>query len=292
VTEFELIDRILEVLGPAAAGGVIGPGDDASAIRPPEGALLISSIDTLVGGVHFPEDAPGELVGYRAMMVSLSDLAAMGAEPAQVLVGMTLETTDQSWALDVARGMREASLEVGAPLLGGNLARGGRSLTMSVHGFCPEHEVLTRGGAEPGQGIYVTGPLGAAAAAVRSQTLSDLDHPLTQRYFRPKARFDVLPGLKGSAAGTIDVSDGLLQDLGHLCDASGVGADLLSADVPVAHGATLDDALHGGDDYELLFSAAEPVPGIGAVRIGTVAASAGIRVDGEPVAAKGYQHFL
>lgn len=292
MNEFELIDEILAVLGDVAEGGVIDPGDDCAGLTPPPGELLLSSIDTLIGGVHFPEDAPGELVGYRAMMVSVSDLAAMAAAPAQMLVAMTLEEKDKGWALAVAAGMRDAVRETGGRLLGGNLARGPRSITISVHGFCPEDQVLLRSGARPGEGVFVTGPLGASAAAVAAQELSSLNDPRTKRYFRPRARVEAGLALRGVATSCIDVSDGLLQDLDHLCSASGVGALLESAAIPIGEGGTLDHALHGGDDYELLFTASELPPGVDAFRIGTVCTTEGIRLDGGTVAIKGYQHFL
>ena len=291
MNEFELIDEIVRVLGDAAGGGLIGPGDDCSVIEPPRGEVLVSSIDTLVGGVHFPMASPGALVGYRAMMVSLSDLAAMGARPAQALVAMTLEETDQGWALEVAEGMREAVLETDGRLLGGNLARGPRSITVSVHGWLPAGSAITRGGARPGHGVYVTGELGAAAAAVALGRLDDPDDALARRYFRPRARIDAGLSLRGVATAAIDVSDGLLQDLDHLCQASRVGAELEGDAIPVAEGAALDHALHGGDDYELLFTARKD-PALACHRIGTITVDSGILLDGAPVAIKGYQHFL
>lgn len=292
MNEFELIDEILSVLGETASGGVIDPGDDCAAIAVPEGELLLSSIDTLIGAVHFPEDAPGELVGYRAMMVSVSDLAAMGAAPIQLLVAMTLEEKDKNWALEVAAGMADAVRETGGAILGGNLARGPRSITISVHGSSPAADVLRRGGARAGDGIYITGPLGSSAAAVAAQCLAELDDPRTRRYFRPRARVEAGIALRGVASSCIDVSDGLLQDLDHLCGASGVGAELSSADIPIGDGANLDHALHGGDDYELLFTAAAEPVNLEAIRIGTVSEGSGILLDGGPVAIKGYQHFL
>ncbi|MEM8767989.1 MAG: thiamine-phosphate kinase [Pseudomonadota bacterium] len=292
MNEFELIDGILRELGPVADGGVIGPGDDCSALTPPSGELLVSSIDTLISGVHFPDDGPGDQVGYRAMMVSVSDLAAMGAEPVQMLVAMTLEETDQRWALAVARGMREALEETGGKLLGGNLGRGPRSITVSVHGFCPESELLLRSGAQANDQIFVTGPLGASAAAVALERLGVPDDPLTARYYRPQARTHIGLKLRGAATAAIDVSDGLLQDLGHLCAASGLGAELVSGQIPVADGAGLDHALHGGDDYELLFTAPTLPDGVEAEAIGVMVSEAGIRLDGEAVTIKGYQHFL
>lgn len=292
MNEFELIDEILSVLAETARGGIIEPGDDCAAIAPPAGELLLSSIDTLIGGVHFPEDAPGQLVGYRAMMVSVSDLAAMGAIPIQLLVALTLEEKDKNWALEVAEGMAEAARETGGAILGGNLARGPRSITISVHGSCPPSDVLRRAGAAIGEGVYVTGPLGSSAAAVAAQCLDELEDPRTSRYFRPRARIGAGLALRGMATSCIDVSDGLLQDLSHLCKASGVGAELVSADIPFGEGASLDHALHGGDDYELLFTAASLPPDLDAVRIGTIAEGSDIRLDGSPVAIKGYQHFL
>jgi thiamine-monophosphate kinase len=292
VNEFELIDEILSVLGETARGGVIDPGDDCAAVAVPEGELLISSIDTLIGAVHFPDDAPGELVGYRAVMVSVSDLAAMGALPLQLLVALTLEEKDKDWALAVAAGMARAVRQTGGAILGGNLGRGPRSITISVHGCCPQAELLRRTGAKPGEGIFVTGPLGASAAAVAAQCLDALEDSRTRRYFRPRARIAAGLALRKQASSCIDVSDGLLQDLGHICKASEVGAELDADGIPIGEGANLDHALHGGDDYELLFTAAEAPDGLAATRIGRVTDRPGILLDGRPVAIKGYQHFL
>ena len=182
--------------------------------------------------------------------------------------------------------------ETGGRLLGGNLARGPRSITISVHGFCPADQVLLRSGASSGEGIFITGPLGTSAAAVAAQELSALNDPRTKRYFRPRARVEAGLSLRGVASSCIDVSDGLLQDLDHLCSASGLGALLESAAIPIGEGANLDHALHGGDDYELLFTASALPPGMDACRIGTLSSTEGIRLDGSAVAIKGYQHFL
>lgn len=209
-----------------------------------------------------------------------------------MLVAMTLEEKDKAWALAVAAGMRDAVRETGGRLLGGNLARGPRSITISVHGFCPADQVLLRSGASSGEGIFITGPLGTSAAAVAAQELSALNDPRTKRYFRPRARVEAGLSLRGVASSCIDVSDGLLQDLDHLCSASGVGALLESDAIPIGEGANLDHALHGGDDYELLFTASALPPGMDACRIGTLSSTEGIRLDGSAVAIKGYQHFL
>ncbi|MCB1685710.1 MAG: thiamine-phosphate kinase [Pseudomonadales bacterium] len=298
--EFELIDQIVAELGAVSSGDdvILGPGDDASVLRPPPGEVLVSSIDALVAGVHFPAAADPELVGYRALMVSLSDLAAMGASPAQVLVALTLSDGDVDWVRGLARGMRRAAESAGVKLPGGNIARGPLNITVSVNGFCPEAMLLRRAGARAGDHIYVSGELGGAAAALGRGGLekyngsASLDK-LASRYFQPEARLGAGMALRGVAHSAIDVSDGLLQDLGHLCRASAVGAELDSTLVPVCAGATLEQALTGGDDYELLFTAPATIPALGfsVHRIGTIVPGAGVRVDGKETGQRGYRHF-
>jgi thiamine-monophosphate kinase len=275
---------------------VLGPGDDATAVRVPAGEVLVSSIDALVAGVHFPAAADPELVGFRSLMVSLSDLAAMGAGGCYALVSVSLESGDDLWVLGLARGMRDAAREAGALILGGNLSRGPRAVHVSVHGFAPERVLLRRDAARPGDRLYVTGALGGAAAALeRGVEDTDLGHldSLTERYFRPRARLEAGRKLRGHAACAIDVSDGLLQDLGHVCRASNVQAFVNSDRVPVFPGASLDQALNGGDDYELLFAASAPPPdlGVAVTEIGGFRDGEGVLVDGEPASARGYQHF-
>ncbi len=299
MNEFELIDAVVAELGDAAAGEWVrlGPGDDAAVTAVPAGMELVSSIDALVAGVHFPAAAGAELVGYRAMMVAASDLAAMGADPGFALVAVSLERDDAPWLRGLARGMGSAARALALPLVGGNLARGPRTIAVSVHGFVPAGAALVRGGARVGDGVFVTGSLGAAAAAVARGGLDaarrdeDLDS-LSQRYFLPAARIAAGRALRGFATSAIDLSDGLLQDLGHVCLASSVGAELESAAVKVAEGATLQQALSGGDDYELCFTGqGDPPPlGVPVHRVGRIVAGSGVRLDGRP-ASGGYQHF-
>lgn len=299
MNEFELIDVIVAELGATAAGEWVrvGPGDDAAVTAVPAGAELVSSIDALVAGVHFPSAAGAELVGYRAVMVSASDLAAMGAAPGFALVALSLERDDADWVRGLARGMARAAREVGLRIVGGNVARGPVTIAISVHGYVPAGGALLRAGARPGDHVYVTGALGAAAAAVarggldRCVTDADLD-ALSRRYFLPQARLAQGRGLRGFASSAIDLSDGLLQDLGHVCRASGVGAELSAAAVPVAAGASLEQAMTGGDDYELCFTARGTPPDLGlpVTRIGSIVAEPGVRLDGRP-AAGGYRHF-
>ena len=301
--EFELIDEIVAVLGPQARGDdvLLGPGDDGCAIRIPGDQALVSSLDSLVAGVHFPQDSPARWIGYRALMVGLSDLAAMGATPIQVLVGLTLPAVDTqddvSWVRELTLGMRDAAQAAQARVLGGNIARGPLNIAVSVHGCCPEELLLTRSGAQVGDGVYVTGSLGGASAALALGRLDEAGRSgelcaLAGRYFKPAARLPEGVALRGHASSAIDVSDGLLQDLSHVCRSSGVGARLDSKLIPVMAGASLEQALRGGDDYELLFTASEfPALDVPVTRIGEIVAEPGVQLDGEAVEISGYQHF-
>jgi thiamine-monophosphate kinase len=300
VNEFDLIKEILDELGAVAGGAAVrvGPGDDAAVIVTPEGVDLVSSIDAVVGDVHFPAAAGASLIGYRSLMVSLSDLAAMGADSGFALVALTLPEMDAEWARQLASGMARAAEAASVPVVGGNIARGPLTITVSVHGWVPAGSAITRGGARPGHGVYVTGELGGAAADLARGGLdecrveADLD-AVDARYFMPAPRLEAGRRLRGLASSAIDISDGLLQDLGHLCRASGTGAELDGSSIPVMAGAELEHALSGGDDYELCFTAAAKPGelGVACTRIGTVVAGSEITLDGRPVSAVGYQHF-
>ena len=299
MNEFELIDAVVAALGDATTGADVrlGPGDDAAVTMPPADFDLVSSIDALVADVHFPADADPALIGYRAMMVSASDLAAMGATGGFALVALSLEHDDALWLRDLASGMARAVNACSMRLVGGNIARGPLTIAVSVHGYVPAGAALLRSGARAGDDVFVTGRLGAAAAAVAAGRLADCRDgvamdPLAERYFRPMARLAEGAALRGVASSAIDLSDGLLQDLGHVCRASGVGVELESALVPVAEGASLHQALSGGDDYELCFTVrgAPPALAVPVQRIGRVVAEPGVRLDGQP-ATGGYQHF-
>ena len=302
MNEFELIDMMVAEMGDAARGVVLGPGDDGAVTRVPKGCELVSSIDALLGDVHFPVDAAARLIGYRAIIVSVSDLAAMGAEPGFVLVALNLPESDENWAREFAKGISAGADKVSIKVIGGNVSAGPLCVTVSAHGYVPKGQALTRRGAAPGDVIFVTGSLGAAAAAVSlgglaDQRCADDLNNLTQRYFMPEARIQAGVALRGIASSAIDISDGLLQDLSHVCLNSGVGAQIESNKIPVATGAHLDQALSGGDDYELCFTVptklAHQLPDLGveATRIGLVAQTSGIYLDGAAVDSAGYRHF-
>ena len=291
--EFHVIDQIVAALGEQshAPWVSLGPGDDAAVGQLSAGCEWVASVDTLVEGVHFPEHAPGELVGYRSLMVSLSDLAAMGASPVYVLVALTLPDFSDTWVIDLARGMARAGAEVGVPVVGGNLARGPLTIAVSVHGEVPAAGAVTRSGAQAGDGVYVTGALGSAAACVRLEafTVDGALSPLQKAYYQPRARLDLSEGLRNCASAAVDISDGLLADAAHLAQASGVDLDICREDVPLGPQAAIADALGGGDDYEVLFTSAQ-APQFG-YRIGTVLAGSGlVRLDGTPANVRGYNH--
>ena len=301
--EFALISDILEALGDRAAVSpqamktvVVPPGDDATVVTPTPGWQHVASIDSFLANVHFPEKAPPELIGYRVLMASLSDLAAMAATPRYALVALSMEAAllkqDESWHCRLALGMAEAAREADMYICGGNLSQGPLAITVSVHGEVAEGCALLRSTGRAGHGLYVSGTLGGASACLRlGQTnIESLDNltPLQACYFRPKARFDLLDEV-GKASACIDISDGLLQDLGHLCDASSCGAKLQGGAIPLAPGATLEDALRGGDEYQLLL--ASEVPLLGCQRIGQLTEEVGIWLDEQQISADGYNHF-
>ena len=296
MNEFELIDDIVAALGRGDAPWLrVGPGDDAAVLRVPDGFELASSIDSFLADVHFPKAAAPELIAYRCLMASLSDLAAMGAEPAWALVALNLPAPDRDCATAIARGLADAARDAGIRIVGGNLAAGALALTISVHGWVPSGSALTRSGAKPDDALCVSGPLGGAARALATVDLA-ASRPghlsaLERRYWRPQPPFALAPRLRGRATSCIDVSDGLLQDIGHLCRASRVGASLTSRAVPLAPGADLDDALGGGDDYVLCFTTADADLKDAYPVIGTVTDTPGLFLDGAPADIPGYSHF-
>ncbi len=291
--EFALIDIVLESLGDRAHGKwvVTGPGDDSAVIDVSAGHQLVASIDTLIADVHFPASAPAQLVGYRAMMVALSDLAAMAATPRYVLVALNLEAPNAEWCAALARGMRRAAEEADVYVCGGNFARGPLAISVSVHGEVPRGRAVHRHTAQVGDRVYVSGALGGAAACVREHAFAFTEplNPQQVRYMCPSARFDLIDVLRGDASAAIDISDGLAQDLGHVGRASGVRINIDTARLPLYVGADLDDALYGGDDYEIACTSAGDMPGF--VHIGEVASGEGVWIDGAQFERRGYDHF-
>ena len=317
--EFRLIDRIRERTAQQREDVRLGIGDDAALLAVPAGQELAVAIDTMVEGVHFPAGTAPADIGWKALAVNLSDLAAMGATPAWALLALTLPRPDAAFVDGFAEGFAQLAGQYRLALVGGDTTRGALTLSVAVHGFVPPGQALTRAGAQVGDAVLVTGTLGDAAAGLRCLP-SRMDVQATARDFlvnrlnRPTPRVAAGLALRGRASACIDVSDGLLADLGHLCTASGVGAEIDAALLPCSpallgafdEAAVRDFALTGGDDYELCFT----VPaarmdevrddlaklGCGATRIGHIVAGEGVRVRGadgawlEP-ARSGWDHF-
>jgi thiamine-monophosphate kinase len=316
IDEFEIIERYFT--RPANDPDVlVGIGDDA-AVLAVEGRLAVT-VDTLVAGVHFPDGTAPHLLGYRLLAVNLSDLAAMGARPRWCTLALTLPKADELWLDGFSRGLFELAERYGVALVGGNLTRGPLTLSLQLMGSVDGANVLTRGGGHVGDDVYVTGTLGDSSAGI-TLILERSEAPqgsaaaaLKERFYRPVPRVGAGLRLASIATAAIDVSDGLLADLGHLCKASGCGAAIDVERVPLSAELlslfppqeALAHALGGGDDYELCFTAppsrAEEVEaaleaaGTPVRRIGQLVAGQSVvcRRDGEPYtpAVRGYRHF-
>lgn len=264
-SEFELIARYFVKRNEGETTGVaLGAGDDCALLTPTPGQQLAVSVDTSVVDVHFPAEAPAWAVGHRALAVSLSDLAAMGAWARWCTMAVTLPEADEAWLDSFSQGFHALCREYGVALVGGDVTRGELSISVAVHGEVPVGAALCRSGGQADDIIAVTGPLGGGHGGLRAwqQGRRDLDDPLLARYLLPQPRLAAGLALRGLAHCAIDISDGLLADLSHLCDASRLGAELDMTQLPLATGleallgtqGARHAALCGGDDYELLFS--------------------------------------
>ncbi len=307
----------------------LGVGDDCALLHPPAGSVLAVTVDTLVAGVHFPEDAYPADIGWKALAVNLSDLAAMGAKPAWITLALTLPVADPAWLAPFAQGLMALAKCHDVALVGGDTTRGPLAITIQALGFCPAGKALRRSGAQPGDGIYVTGTLGdgALGLAVHQGRMMVTDPSqrayLLQRLHRPEPRLQAGQALRGIASAAIDISDGLVADLGHILQASGVGGGLYVSQLPryllttstLTESQWLNLILGGGDDYQLCFTVpSEKIDELNLVdlgityhRIGTVEKELGLRWQGLPdsmIAEKlasgweilrsaitGYQHF-
>lgn len=304
--EFSLIERIRSLTEQSRDDVRFGIGDDAAVLAVPAGQELAVAIDTLVEGVHFPRGTSAVDIGWKALAVNLSDLAAMGATPAWALLALTLPEPDQAFVEGLAEGFAQLAKPHRLALVGGDTTRGPLSISVAVHGFIAPGKALMRSGAKVGDAVLVTGTLGDAAAglyalahpfAVEDQR-SDARDLLVSRLNRPTPQLAAGSALRDLAHACIDVSDGLIADLGHICTASGVGAEIDASLLPLSPSliAIYDDAsvqqfaLTGGDDYELCFT----VPmnrladvqsdlsrlGCGVTRIGRIVEGQGVSVRG------------
>lgn len=308
--EFALIRRHFAGLSPARADVALGIGDDCALLQPSPGMQLAVTSDTLIAGRHFPKSTAPADIGWKALAVNLSDLAAMGAEPRWFTLALSLPASDESWLAGFAAGLRELAQASGIALVGGDTTRGPLSITITAMGEVAPGQALRRDGARPGDRICVTGTLGDAALALRLLDRPGLPPQLRQRLDRPTPRIAAGVALRGLASAALDISDGLAGDLGHILVASGVGAEIdLKALPGSAHFnglAPVEDRaelmLRGGDDYELCVclppeavEAAQQRLDVPLTEIGRITAEPGLRsVDAsgtQPQDACGYRHF-
>jgi thiamine-monophosphate kinase len=260
--EFDLIESIRR-RATTRADVILGIGDDAAIVQVPAGKQLVIAADTINRGIHFPDNTAPADIGWKSLAVNLSDLASMGAEPAWCTLSLSLPTGDAAWVDAFLDGFLELAALHRVALIGGDTTRGPLSVSVTVHGFVEPGRALLRSGAHEGDDVWVTGTLGEATAALTQwQAGAIVDPVLRMRLDRPTPRLAAAARIVAIAHACIDVSDGLLADLQHICVASRVGAevelDALPA-LPELVGAFETQRLHaiqatGGDDYELCFT--------------------------------------
>jgi len=314
--EFDLIARYFTRATP---GAVLGVGDDCALLAPTPGMQLAVSSDMLLEGRHFsPQDSPAG-IGHKSLAVNLSDLAAMGATPRWATLSIALPEQNDAWLTAFARGFFRIADQHGIELVGGDTTRGALTLSITVLGEVPPGQALRRDGARAGDDIWVSGVIGSAALALAYRQgrlfMEQVDAArVLPALYLPTPRVALGIALRGVASSAIDISDGLLADLGHILERSRVGAVLEFAALPTLpvvqsylHEAVARDCvLAGGDDYELCFTApvdrrdavqaAALSAGVAVTRIGCITAEAGltlIDVDGQPLPydQTGYDHF-
>jgi thiamine-monophosphate kinase len=315
VSEFALIQKYF--MRRSKRSDVLhGVGDDAAVLRVPPDRRLVAAVDTIVEGVHFPVGTDADAIGHRALAVNLSDIAAMGAEPAWATLSLSLPERNESWLLKFADAFHSLADRFHVSLVGGDTVRGPLSVTVSIMGLVEGDRWLTRSGAKPGDTLFVSGIPGEAAAGLaviqRGMAASSAGSELQQCFLWPEPRIALGRTLRMLASAAIDVSDGVLADLEHICTSSGCGARIDVESLPVSKSAeALFDpkererlALSGGDDYELLFTVspermldveAAIAGGVKCTPIGRMIEDRGLVCyrDGQPfeIEHRGYNHF-
>jgi thiamine-monophosphate kinase len=314
--EFDLIARHFTR---PAANAVLGVGDDCALVDVTNGMDLAVSTDTMVSGTHFFPDVDPENLGHKALAVNLSDMAAMGALPYWAMLALTVPSVDHAWLAAFAKGFFDLAQEYNVSLIGGDTTRGPLTLTVTIMGEVPAGAALRRSGAKVGNDIWISGNVGDAALAVAHRhgrvVLEEGDYrEAVMRLYEPTPRVALGQALRGLATSAIDISDGLLADLTHICRLSGVGATVELPLVPVSsigakHLATPEGRtaiVSGGDDYELCFTAhpnsresieelvdvlGHPLTRIGQIKRGKGVSLLGADGKAVKVDGRGYDHF-
>lgn len=318
MNEFELIRQYFQRPLAEGTGVRVGIGDDGAICKPPAGHELVITTDMLVAGVHFPDGTSARAIGHKSLAVNLSDLAAMGARPAWFTLSLSLPSVDTAWLAEFAQGLHALAQIHGITLVGGDTVKGPLVMSIQACGFIPIGGGLLRTGASPGDQIFVTGTLGDAALELmhlRSQNkpIQSGAHPNLEKLNYPCPRVAEGMSILSLASAAIDISDGLCSDLGHILQASDVGARIELESLPLSgkYKKSLDEtgwdlALYGGDDYELCFTVpADRVAELQLIaqewscpltHIGIIESTPGMRIfdrDGKQVIGKngGYDHF-
>lgn len=318
-SEFELIARYFSHQSFSHPSTSLGIGDDAAIVSVPSGMELVVAVDTLVEGIHFPVGTEPRSIGYKALAVNLSDLAAMGAEPAWCTLALSMPVADEALVGGIADGLLELASRFCVELIGGDTVRGPLTLSVTVLGLVPTGMGIRRRGSQLGDRIWVSGTLGDAAVGLRivqGNLHAEAPHHdyLCGRLDKPTPRTDLGRRLRGLAHAAIDISDGLVADVGHLLEASELGARIDADQLPLSQplSQTVNEldtcrqlALSGGDDYEICFTASpnsndeiEALArdlGVPLTCIGEVVGERGVRVvtaSGEMLPlSNGYDHF-
>ncbi len=312
--EFQIINRYFR--RDSISRFPLSVGDDCALIDVPTGQQLAMSIDSLVEGVHFFHDDRPDLIASRALCVSLSDLAAMGAEPSCFTLSLSLPKADEEWLTLFSQGLFNTADQYGCELIGGDTVCGPLVISIQVHGTVPRGAAMKRSAAQLGDLVCVSGTLGdgAASLAVLKQQIEvgQADHRyLKDRYYQPQPRFDVAMCIRDFANAAIDISDGLVADLNHICEASRLAACISTETLPLSHSLLScaterqrrDWPLYGGDDYQLCFTIppekyallSAQHDGLDIVAVGRMGSGKGVycETSQELLTTKraGYQHF-
>jgi len=299
LSEFALIRKYFDRPAPSA---VLGVGDDAALLRPSAGMELAVSTDLLLEGRHFRAGADAHKLGHKALAVNLSDMAAMGAAPRWATLALALPAADEAWLAGFAKGFFDLARRFDVELIGGDTTRGPLAVCITILGEVPSGLALARAGAAPGDDIWVSGELGGAALGLAQPG----NAAAAKRLDEPEPRVELGERLRGIASAAIDVSDGFAQDLGHILERSTVGALVEYDRLPKFPGASREQVLAGGDDYELAFAARQDKRaeiealatdlGLALTRVGSMQkGEAKLQLlggDGAPISpGRGFDHF-
>lgn len=316
ISEFNLIDSYFKNKTASRTDVILGIGDDAALVTAPS-QQLVMAMDTLVSGIHFPAQTTPFDIGFKALAVNLSDLAAMGATPAWLMLALTIPTADTSWIAQFSEGLLQLANQYTMQLIGGDTTRGALTITVQVSGSVPENLALRRQGAKVGDRVYVSGTLGDAGLGLLAATdqleIKNEDDRLflLQRLNRPTPRIALGLLLRNLASSAIDISDGLLADLTHILKINQVGAHIDSYSLPISAAVKNNISIHhakrlaltAGDDYELCFTVSPDKEKLlqdallktnhTVTKIGEITAQTGLQLTGfnEILTTQGYQHF-